>query len=151
MKKIVLRKEEAEPLAKYLQDLELRNKVSRLRNKFIKKLTAIQKEMEEDRIELAKEHAELDESGEPIVNENEYKIIDRTAFFDELNSLVNEEVSIEVGDFSNNFEPLFSFLDSDSYDVLLSGVNANCYDRLLEAWEQAIDESTVEKEKEVTE
>lgn len=137
MKKLVLLKSEAQPLVEFLQELELKNKVSRLRNKFIKKLAAIQKEVEEDRVELAKEHSKKDEEGEPVTVDEQFEIEDQEAFAKELNELFLEEVAIDSGEYSNNFKPLFDYLDSEEFDMPLSGIDANRYDRLLDIWEEA--------------
>lgn len=145
MKKLVLRKEEAQPLAEFLQKLELKNKVSRLRNKFIKKLTAIATETEEDRVALCKEHAEKDSDGEAIIEEDQYKVLDLEALNKEIQELYHEEVAVEAGEYSSNFQPLFDYLDSESFDMPLSGVDANRYDRLLDIWEDAQTEKEEEK------
>lgn len=145
MNKLVLRKEETTALSNYLQEIALKNKLSRLRNKLINKLNAVNQEMEEDRVALAKEHSKRDDKNEPIVENGVYIVKDQEEFTKELHALVSEEVAIEIGEYSNNFDPLFEFLDSEAYDVELSGLNANCYDRLLEVWENAKEPKEVEK------
>lgn len=141
MKKLIIQKQEAEPLAEFLLKVELKNKVSRLRNKLNKKLTEIAKETEEERVELCKEHADKDETGEAIVNDNQYQVKDLEMLNADILDLYKEEVAIEVGEYSNNFEPLFEYLESETFDMTLSGSDANCYDRLLDIWEDAIEQS----------
>lgn len=145
MKKMIIKKEEAQPLAEFLQNLELKNKVSRLRNKLIKKLTVIATEMEEDRVNLCKEHAEKDEQGEAIIEDDQYKVEDLETLNKEIQELYHEEVAVEAGEYSSNFQPLFDYLDSESFDMPLSGVDANRYDRLLDIWEDAQEEKEEEK------
>lgn len=140
MKKIVLQKSEAQPLMEFLQKPELKNKVARLRNKFVKKLTAIVAELDEERIELCKEHADKDDKGEAIVIDNQYQVLDMEALNDDIQELYKEEVAIEVGEYSNNFEPLFDYLESDEFDFPLSGQDDACYNRLLDMWEDAQEE-----------
>lgn len=141
MKKLIIEKQEAQPLAEFLLKVELKNKVSRLRNKLNKKLTDIVKETEEERIELCKEHADKDEKGEVIVNDDQYQIADYEALNKDILDLFKEEVALEVGEYSSNFEPLFAYLDSEAFDMTLSGQDANCYDRLLDIWEDAKEQS----------
>lgn len=145
MKKVVFEKQEAEPLAEFLQKLELKNKISRLRNKLMKKLTAIAEEMEEERVELCKEHAEKDEDGEPIIEDERYKAKDLEALTEQIQELQQEEVAVEVGEYSSNFQPLFEYLDSEEFDMPLSGMDANRYDRLLDIWEDAQTKQEEEK------
>lgn len=146
MEKMVFKKFESLPLAQFLESLELKNKNSRLRNKLIKKLNVISEELEEDRVALAEEHAEKDEQGKPISKDNVYKIIDLDEFNKQLEELKNGEVAIEVGEYSNNLEDLFNYLDSEEFDMPLSGQPANRYDRLLDIWEETKKEKELKKE-----
>lgn len=141
MKKLVFKKEEAQPLMNFLATVKLKNKNSRLRNKLNKKFGEVVTELDEDRVALCKEHAEKDESGEPVVVDGEYKVLDITSLNEQIVELFAEEVYIEVGEYSSNFEPLFAYLDSEEFDMLLSGQEANCYDRLLDIWEDAMEQS----------
>jgi seryl-tRNA synthetase len=145
MRKLVLQKSEAQPLVEFLQKPELKNKVARLRNKLVKKLTEIVKETDEERIELCKEHSDKDKNGEAIVNDNQYQVQDLEALNADLQELYAEEVAIEVGEYSNNFEPLFEHLESDEFDYLLSGKDDACYNRLLDIWEDAMEDKEEEK------
>ena len=145
MKKLIIEKQEAQPLAEFLQKPELKNKVARLRNKFVKKLTAIVAELDEERIELCKEHADKDENGEAIVNNDQYQVQDLEALNADIQDLYREEVAIEVGEYSNNFEPLFEYLESDEFDYPLSGQDDACYNRLLDMWEDAQEDTEEEQ------
>ena len=145
MKKLIIEKQEAQPLVEFLQKPELKNKVARLRNKFIKQLKAIVAELDEERIDLCKEHADKDENGEAIVNDNQYQVQDLEALNADIQDLYKEEVAIEVGEYSNNFEPLFEYLESDDFDYPLSGQDDACYNRLLDIWEDAQEDKEGEK------
>ena len=145
MKKLVLQKSEAQPLVEFLQKPELKNKVARLRNKFVKKLMAITSELDEERIELCKEHSDKDSEGEAIVNDNQYQVQDIEALNADIQDLYKEEVAIEVGEYSNNFEPLFEYLESDAFDYPLSGQDDACYNRLLDMWEDAMEDKEEEE------
>lgn len=140
MKKMVLQKQEALGLVEFLGKVELKNKVSRLRNKLIKKLTAIAQELEEERVELCKEHAQKDEAGEPIIEEGQYKVKDMEELNKQVQELYEEKVAVETGEYSSNFQPLFDYLNSEAFDMPLSGQDANRYDRLLDIWEDAQEE-----------
>lgn len=148
MNKLIIKKNEAQLMIEFLMKLTLRNRVSRLRNKLAKKLQTILTEYEEERVELAKEFANKDEKGEPIVNGDSYDISDLDGFKAEFISLGEEQVAIEVGEYSNNFSPLFEFLDSPEFDLEMSGQDAIVYDRLLDMWEEvnADDNSNNERE-----
>lgn len=141
MKKLVFKKEEAQPLMSFLVTVKLKNRNSRLRNKLNKKFEEVVAELEEDRVTLCKEHAEKDDNGKPVVVDGEYKILDISSLNEQIVELFAEEVYIEVGEYSSNFEPLFAYLDSEEFDMMLSGQEANCYDRLLDIWEDAMEQS----------
>ena len=80
-------------------------------------------------------------SGEPVVVDGEYKVLDVSSLNDQIVELFAEETCIEVGEYSSNFAPLFAYLDSEEFDMLLSGQEANCYDRLLDIWEAAMEQT----------
>lgn len=140
MKKLILQKSEAQPLVEFLQKPELKNKMARLRNKFIKKLTTIVVELDEDRIELCKEHADKDEDGEVVINDGQYQVQDLKALNADIHELYKEKIAIELGEYSNNLEPLFDYLESDEFDYPLSGQDDACYNRLLDVWEEVKEE-----------
>lgn len=140
MKKLVIQKQEAQPLIDFLTRIELKNKVSRLRNKLNKKLSTIATELEEDRIELCKEYSNKDEYGKPIITDDQYQVDDVKGLNKDIQDLFKEQVAVEVGEYSSNFQPLFEYLDSEAFDMTLSGSDANCYDRLLDIWEEAQEE-----------
>lgn len=142
MKKLIIEKQEAQPLAEFLLKVALKNKISRLRNKLNKKLMEIAKETEEERVELCKEHADKDEKGEAIVNDGNYQVADFEALNKDIQDLYKEKVAVAMGEYSSNFQPLFEYLDSEAFDMTLSGADANCYDRLLDIWEDAQEETT---------
>ena len=145
MNKLIFKKGEAQAFSQFLIKLELRNKTSRLRNKLAKKLDAITVELDEERIELLKELATKDEAGEPVIIElngqQSYDVQDKDELADKINELRNEKVAVEIGEYSSNFSPLFEYLDSEEFDMVLSGQDALIYDELLTIWEDANSES----------
>ena len=152
MRNLVIEKQNAQTYGQFLIKLELRNKLSRLRNKLIKKLDAISTEMEEDRVDIVKSLSAKDEDGEPIIvkldGQESYDVKDTKKLNDELKELREERVAIEVGEYSSNFSPLFEYLDSEEFTLPLSGQDAIVYDTLLDAWENAVNgEDNKEEEK----
>lgn len=136
-REMVFEKQAIGPMVEFLQELELKNKVSRLRNKLIKKMALIVEEMEEDRVELCKEHSEKDEKGEALVVDGKYQVLNLNALDKDINELFSEKVVIESGEYSNDYSPLFNFLDSENFNEELSGIKANRYDLLLDIWEDS--------------
>jgi|SRR5690625_4742055 len=117
-----------------LFDLSLKGKESRHRSKLINLLNDRLKEVEEDRVELAKEHAEKDEEGEPIVKDKHYKIKDQESFRYELNELFDEPFIIEG---ENNKLMLKTVLRALlNTDKEFSGTEAVIYDYLCEQLEK---------------
>lgn len=145
MKKMIIKKYEAQGLAEFLEKIEVMNKLSRLRTKFIKKLVAITVELEEDRVALCEEYSNKDNEGNPIVIDNVYSVNDREELDRHINELKSEELAIEAGEYSSNFKPLFDFLDSEAFVMTLSGQDAVRYDRLLDIWEDAQEDNEEEK------
>ena len=144
-RKMVFEKQEIGPMVEFLQELSLKNKISRLRNKLIKNMKELIKELEEDRVELCKEHSEKDEDGEAVVLNDEYKVIDMEALNKDIIELFEEKVTINSGEYSNDYSPLFDFLDSSEFDEEMSGIKANRYDLLLSVWEDAEEQENEER------
>ena len=123
-----------------LFDLPLRGKQSRHRTKFIKLLQNRLKEVEEERVQLAKEYAEKDENGNPIVENNRYKIAEKykEEFFKEFEALMSEELVIEGENFKETLEVVRDILlNCDEY---FSGEQAFVYDYLCEQFEKGDEE-----------
>lgn len=54
--------------------------------------------VDQDRIELLKEHSKKDENGEPIIHDDTYDVKDMKAFNEDLQELYSEKMVIEGGD-----------------------------------------------------
>lgn len=90
---------EVEPFMKFLLELELAGKQSRMRTKIVKILNERSTEIDNDRIELAKEYAMKEEDGTPITETLEngqtvYKMENRYAFDHQYGLLMREELII---------------------------------------------------------
>lgn len=150
MKKLIIKKEEALPLAEFLSQINLStSKLTRLRSQLKKKLVAIATQMDEDRLEIVKKFAKKDDKAELIIQKKE----DGTEFYptqegkeqelnDEYKELREEEVAIEVGEYSSKLTPLFEHMLNEDFTLPggFEGVNADRYDRLMEIWEDAQEE-----------
>lgn len=119
--------------ANLLFSLSLKGKQSRHRTKFIKLLNDRLREVEEQRIELAKEFAVKDEEGKPIVKDEAYEIADMLAFTKEVEELYSEEMVIEGGDYQGMLKTVKDVLLN--CDVAFSGQDAIIYDYLCEQFE----------------
>lgn len=155
MKKLVLKKEEALPLAEFLAQVNLEtSKLTRLRTQLKKKLVAIATETDEDRLEIVKRYAIKGEDGEPIIKKED----DGTDYYpteagkeqalnDDYKELLNEEVAIEIGEYSSKLTPLFEHMLKDEFTIPggFEGANADRYDRLMDIWEAAHEDKEEEK------
>jgi len=117
-----------------LFDLSLRGKQSRHRTKFVKLLNDRLKEVEEQRIELAKEHAKKDENGEPIIREDRVEIEDKEGFAKELEELYAEKLVLEGGDLQETLKVVKDVLLN--CDKEFSRQEAVIYDYLCEQFEK---------------
>jgi hypothetical protein len=117
-----------------LFDLPLRGKQSRHRTKFVKLLNDRLKEVEEQRIQLAKEHAKKDENGEPIANDGKFDIEDMDAFKKDLEELYDEKMVIEGGDAQGMLKTVKDVLFN--CDKEFSGQEAMLYDYLCDIFEE---------------
>lgn len=121
-----------------LFDLPLKGKQSRHRTKFIERLSSRLEEVEKDRIELAKEHANKDADGEAIKTNGNFDIADLDAFGKDLQELYKEEMIIEGGDVSGMLKTVKAVLED--CDKELSGQEAVIYDYLCDQFEKGVDE-----------
>lgn len=121
-----------------LFNLELRGKQSRHRTKFIKRLNEQLTEIKEQRMDLVKEHSNLDEEGNPIVIDNLYDIVDLDAFNKDVAELFAEELIISSPVDDEMLKTIKQILDE--CDVAFSREQAIVYDELCEAFDTAFAE-----------
>ncbi|WAA10339.1 DUF1617 family protein [Fervidibacillus albus] len=122
------------PSIELLFNLPLRGKESRQRTKFIKRLQKRLEEVENDRIELAREYAKIDEKGNPIVKHDRYDIGDVKSFEKELNELYNEKMVIDGGDSEEMLKTVKEVLLNCNKEF--SGSEAIVYDYLCDQFEK---------------
>ncbi|UOQ85699.1 DUF1617 family protein [Gracilibacillus salinarum] len=118
-----------------LFELSLKGKQSRHRTKFINKLSERLKEVDQQRVELAKEHAKKDEEGEPIMIEDgkRYDIEDENAFQKDLKELYEEQLVIDGGDNEEMLKTLRNVLLN--CEEVFRGTDAVIYDYLCDQFE----------------
>ncbi|WP_117161347.1 DUF1617 family protein [Paraliobacillus sp. X-1268] len=117
-----------------LFDLALKGKQSRHRTKFIKLLAERSKEVEEQRKQLAEEHAKKDDEGKAIINDEKYDIPDQEAFKKDYQELLDELLIIEGGDAQGMLKTVKKVLDE--CDKEFSGQEAVVYDYLCDQFEK---------------
>lgn len=116
-----------------LFNLSLIGKQSRMRTRFIKRLGEQSKEVEKGRVDLAKEHAEKDESGEPKTKDNRYDIKDMGAFKKDLAELYNESIIFEGANDQDMLETVKTVIEE--CDQAFSGEEATTYNYLYDQFE----------------
>lgn len=131
-----------EGVMELLFNLELRGKQSRQRTKFIKRLNEQLIEVKEQRMDLIKEHSNLDEEGKPVIIDNVYDIIDMEAFNKDIAELFAEELIISSPVDDEMLKTIKQVLDE--CDVAFSREQAIVYDELCEAFDNAITEEEKE-------
>lgn len=125
------------PLFQFLQKVSLKNKASRGRNKFLKRLQEKSKEFDEALNDIKKEYFEVNDNGELVADEDGTLTFLEGADKDELNEKVKEleEETFEIhfGEHSSKFNAMFDALDD--LDQELSGQEAHVYNELMDAYE----------------
>ena len=84
-----------EVITAQVRKIELPAKVMYAVVKNKNKLKKIVEDFEEVRKSLIEKYAEKDENGEPVVEDNRYKIADQTAFAKEYSELLKEENEVD--------------------------------------------------------
>lgn len=133
-------------IANFMYGLKLARKQSRFRRRFIDMLQERAKLVDEDRIELLKEHSNKDENGEPIIHEGSYDVKDMTAFKEDLQELYAEKMVIEGGDNREMIRTIKTALKKFE-DVEYDGQESEIYDYLCDQF-GVDDEDNNEKEEE---
>lgn len=132
--KITLRNNELAPAINFLEGMTLEaNKDSRHRTKLAKQIREAFKELAEEERALMKKFNLLNEEGQLKESEAQDKT-DVANFTKEQSILLEEEVVIEGGMFTRNFDEIPRILLN--YDGMLSGKDAEIYDRLLDEFEK---------------
>lgn len=131
--KITLKNNELVPAINFLESIELSTKDSRHRTKLIKRIREALIELSDEEKSLMEKLNLLDENGQ-LKDSKEQDIKDVAIFNKEQAILLNEEVVIEGGLYARNFDEIPRILEE--YDGMISGKDAEIYDRLLDEFEK---------------
>lgn len=121
------------PAVDFLFNLELERKESRHRTKFIKQMNERLKEVEQERYEIIKDHANLDEEGNLKTKGDKYDIPSKDKFDKEINDLYTEKLVIEGGDNQQMLESISKILKED--ESKLKGAKAAVRDYLSDQFQ----------------
>lgn len=131
---------EVEPFINFLMELELPAKQSRMRTRFCKLGIERLRLLEEEKMEIIKKHANIDENGEVKQVEDEqgrliWDIKDKDAFNADYKELMIEEWVLELNE--ERKDMLLTLKDSVlNLNIILKGKEALQYDRWCEIVEQ---------------
>lgn len=125
------------PAINLLGSIPLKNKKSIARSKLVKLLTKKLREFQDDDMLIIKEFANLDESGEPKRLETTYDIpLDKLEECGKNRTELTKEVAvIEGGEYVNHINIVEEALEETELE--LTGIDAEVYEVLIEAFEQA--------------
>ena len=125
-------------LVPFLRDMKLRGERSRARSKFLGLATTAYTALHESELELLREYAVLDDSGNPIAaGDGSYTLKKETAreYHAEREKLFDEMAEIEGGTYTGHLELMKTILLE--YDGELEGDTAAMYDALCDSFEHA--------------
>lgn len=131
--KIILRNKELKTAINFLNAMNLRAKDSRHRSKLVKLLTKAFSELGDEEKKLMADYDLLDESGN-LKAEGDRDLKKVAEFNSEQADLMEEEVIIEGGMYSRNFDEMPRILSE--YDEVISGTDAEIYDKLMDEFEK---------------
>ncbi|EOH94851.1 DUF1617 family protein [Enterococcus pallens] len=129
------------PAINFLQNLSLIGRDSRSRSKLVKLIAKAFEEYSADEKSLMKEYNLLDENGY-VLDEQKRNPRDAVMFKKEQEILSNDIVVIEGGMFADNLKEIPRILNE--YESELSGQDAEIYDRLLDEFEENMQDEAEE-------
>ncbi|KYC73679.1 hypothetical protein [Heyndrickxia coagulans] len=118
-------------IANFMYGLKLVRKQSRFRRRFIDMLQERAILVDQDRIELLKEHSKKDENREPIIHDDTYDVKDMKAFNEDLQELYSEKMVIEGGDNREMLRTIKAVLKKFE-DTEYDGQQSEIYDYLCD-------------------
>lgn len=132
--KITLKNNELAPAINFLEGMTLAaNKDSRHRTKLVKQIREAFMELSEEEKVLMGKFNLLDDGGQ-LKDQKDQLQSDIASFNKEQAELMEEEVIIEGGMYARNIDEIPRILEA--YDGMLSGKEAEIYDRLLDEFEK---------------
>ncbi|MCO5531592.1 DUF1617 family protein [Enterococcus faecium] len=129
---IKLKNKEITTAINFLDRMNLKPKDSRHRSKFVKQLNKALLELSEEEKTLMNKFELIDSNGQ-LKSDNDRKIENVLAFNREQTILLEEEIIVEGGMYAKNLSEVQRILSE--YDGVLSGEEAQIYDRLMDEFE----------------
>ncbi|WP_205905111.1 DUF1617 family protein [Enterococcus casseliflavus] len=129
---IKLKNKEITTAINFLDRMNLKPKDSRHRSKFVKQLNKALLELSEEEKTLMNKFELIDSNGQ-LKSDNDRKIEKVLAFNREQMILLEEEIIVEGGMYAKNLSEVQRILSE--YDGVLSGEEAQIYDRLMDEFE----------------
>lgn len=129
---IKLKNKEITTAINFLDRMNLKPKDSRHRSKFVKQLNNALLELSEEEKTLMNKFELIDSNGQ-LKSDNDRKIDNVLAFNREQTILLEEEIIVEGGMYAKNLSEVQRILSE--YDGVLSGEEAQIYDRLMDEFE----------------
>ena len=134
---------EIDGLCKFLYEIELSGKSSRMRTRFVRLLESyLTNVIQADRKAMFNEYAMKDESGEFLLNETQTEVIlipeKQDKFHAEMNELMNEDFILDETD-ANREMILITGNALFECDIKLNKEDAIIYDKWCEEFENAIE------------
>ena len=126
------------PLVPFLQGMKLKGEDSRARSKFLNLVMEAYASLHESELELACEYAVTGADGQPVMDESGGFTLRPgvgTDYLTEREKLFSEVAEIEGGTYTAHLEVMRRILIE--YDEVLDGENAQLYDALCDAFEEA--------------
>ncbi|MCO5496047.1 MULTISPECIES: DUF1617 family protein [Enterococcus] len=129
---IKLKNKEITTAINFLDRMNLKPKDSRHRSKFVKQLNKALLELSEEEKTLMNKFELIDSNGQ-LKSDNDRRIDNVLAFNREQTILLEEEIIVEGGMYAKNLSEVQRILSE--YDGVLSGEEAQIYDRLMDEFE----------------
>lgn len=135
---LVFKNSELEEIVSFVQSLKIKGaKLNRSRFRLVKLIQAKRQELEEERLELAKDYANLDDKGNAVIIDGRIDIIEdkQLDFNREQVELYKEDAVIDLDEHRQSLQQFYGFLNE--YDEELDGADAMIFGRLLDCLEAA--------------
>ncbi|WP_395318867.1 hypothetical protein [Fructilactobacillus frigidiflavus] len=136
---IKLKKGNIQQTITFIRNINLSGgKTNRARFRALKLLDKKAQEVNEERMEIAKSYAKLDQSGEPIILQNGNLDIEQEKlipFSNAQNAMFEEDSALTVDDYKDQFQTLYEALLN--YNDNLQGDNLIAYGTLIDVLEDA--------------
>lgn len=141
MRSIKIKNKSIAKIYEFLETIALKNKASRGKTKFQRRLQEKYAEYNEFLNEIRQKYFKVDDNGQFLVVDNHLQFLDditekqKLEYVKELNELDNDMVEISFSEYSEQYEAMFKALEE--LDVELKGDQAFAYDELMDAYDES--------------